>query len=215
MSQQERAVRTQAALIRAAAEMFDRHGYEKASLNDISSGAGVSRGALHFHFDSKAEVAFAVESAAARTLRWVMDGVPSKDVCALQCLTDLSHRLVQLLLWDVVVRAGFLLSCEAGSRVRTDLCQQWRSYVHGLVLRAAQEKALAPGVSQESVVNAVVGATVGFVVLSRADKQWLAARTVTGFWRLLLPSLADPRTVAGLDPAGTRSAHGDPGRTAP
>ncbi|GAA3996693.1 ScbR family autoregulator-binding transcription factor [Streptomyces marokkonensis] len=215
MSQQERAARTQTALIRSAAEMFDRHGYEKASLNDISSGAGVSRGALHFHFDSKAEVACAVESAAARTLRRVLDGVPSEEVCALQGLTDLTHRLVRLLLRDVVVRAGFLLSCEAGARVRTDLCQQWRTYVHGLVLRAAEEKTLAPGVSQEGVVNTVVGATVGFVVLSRADKQWLTARTVTGFWRVLLPSLADPLTMAGLEPAGTRLAHGDPRRTAP
>ncbi|MFD6620079.1 ScbR family autoregulator-binding transcription factor, partial [Streptomyces albidoflavus] len=169
MSQQERAARTQTALIRSAAEMFERYGYEKANLNDISSGAGVSRGALHFHFESKAEVAAAVERAAAHTLRRTMDDVPAQETSALQGLADLSHQLVHLLLWDVVVRAGFLLSCEAGTRVRTDLCLEWRSYVHGLVARAADEEALAPDVSQEGAVKAVVAATVGFVVLGRAD----------------------------------------------
>ncbi|MFI1831571.1 ScbR family autoregulator-binding transcription factor [Streptomyces sp. NPDC020412] len=203
MSQQERAARTQNALIRSAAELFERHGYEKASLNEISSGAGVSRGALHFHFDTKAEVARAVESAAVRALRDAVDSLPLGDASALQDLTDLSHRLVQLLLWDVVVRAGFMLSCEAGQRTRVDLCQEWQTYVHGLVARAADEKALAPGVSQNGVVNVVVATTVGLAVLSRSDKAWLTGQTLTSFWKVLLPSVADPGTAAALNPSGT------------
>jgi AcrR family transcriptional regulator len=213
VSQQERAARTQNALIRSAAELFERHGYEKASLNEISSGAGVSRGALHFHFDTKAEVAGAIESAAARTLRHAVDSSPSGGASALQDLTDLSHRLVQLLVWDVVVRAGFLLSCEAGQRARVDLCQEWQTYVHGFVARAAAEKSLAPGVSQEGVVNAVVATTVGLAVLSRTGKEWLTGRTLTSFWTMLLPSVADPRTAARLNPGGTGSAHDGPRRT--
>lgn len=206
MSQQERAARTQNALIRSAAELFERHGYEKASLHEISSGAGVSRGALHFHFDTKAEVAGAVESTAVRTLCHAVESLPPGDVSALQDLTNLSHRLVQLLLWDVVVRAGFLLSCDAGRRPRVDLCQEWQACVHGFVARAADDKSLAPGVSQEGVVTAVVATTVGLAVLSRTDKEWLSGRTLTGFWKVLLPSVADPRTAAALDPGGTGSA---------
>ncbi|MDI3408235.1 ScbR family autoregulator-binding transcription factor [Streptomyces cavernicola] len=202
MNQQERAARTQSALIRSAAELFERHGYEKASLNDISSGAGVSRGALHFHFDTKADVAGAVEDAAARALRDAVDSLPPGGG-ALQDLTDLSHRLVELLLWDVVVRAGFLLSCDAGQRARVDLCRDWETYVHEFVARAAEEKCLAPGVQPEGVVNAVVAATVGLVVLSRTDKEWLAGRRHTGLWKLLLDTVADPRTADRLNPGGT------------
>ncbi|MGW7081761.1 ScbR family autoregulator-binding transcription factor [Streptomyces sp. NPDC054871] len=214
MSQQERAARTHNALIRSAAELFERHGYEKASLNEISSGAGVSRGALHFHFDTKADVAGAVESAAARALRRAVESVPTGDMSALQGLTDLSHRLVHLLLWDVVVRAGFMLSCEAGQRTRVDLCQEWHAHVHRFVARAADEKSLAPGVSQEGVVNAVVATTVGLAVLSRADREWLTDQTLTSFWKVLLPSVAEPRTAAGLNPFGTEAAH-DGSRRAP
>ncbi|MGW0792268.1 ScbR family autoregulator-binding transcription factor [Streptomyces sp. NPDC002911] len=202
MSQQERAARTRNALVCSAAELFERHGYEKASLNEISSGAGVSRGALHFHFDTKADVADAVESAALRVLRHAVGSPPPGNVAALQGLTDLSHRLAELLVRDVVVRAGFLLSCEAGQRARVDLCQEWQTHVHGFVARAADEKSLAPGVSQEAVVNAVVAATVGLAVLSRSDREWLTGRALTGFWKLLLPSVAGPRAAAGTEPGG-------------
>ncbi|MFE6721748.1 ScbR family autoregulator-binding transcription factor [Streptomyces albidoflavus] len=202
MNQQERAARTRSALIRSAAELFERHGYEKASLNAISSGAGVSRGALHFHFDTKADVAGAVEHAAARALRDAVDGLPPGGVCALQDLAALSHRLVELLLWDVVVRAGFLLSCDAGQRTRVDLCRDWETYVHAFVARAEEERCLAPGVPPEGVVNAVVAATVGLVVLSRTDKEWLAGHRLTDLWQLLLTTVADPHTADGLGPGG-------------
>ena len=54
MVKQERALRTREALIESAAEVFDREGFSVASLTAISSRAGVSNGALHFHFASKA-----------------------------------------------------------------------------------------------------------------------------------------------------------------
>ncbi|MGW1223275.1 TetR family transcriptional regulator, partial [Streptomyces californicus] len=48
MTKQERAARTRQALIRSAAAVFEQHGYAQARLAQISSGAGVSTGALHF-----------------------------------------------------------------------------------------------------------------------------------------------------------------------
>ncbi|NEE26311.1 TetR family transcriptional regulator, partial [Streptomyces sp. SID7982] len=60
MTKQERATRTRQALIRSAAVVFEQHGYAQARLVLISSGAGVSTGALHFHFENKAAVAEAV-----------------------------------------------------------------------------------------------------------------------------------------------------------
>ncbi|GGQ46746.1 ScbR family autoregulator-binding transcription factor [Streptomyces mutabilis] len=206
MSQQDRAARTQRALIRSAAQQFERYGYEKASLSDISSGAGVSRGALHFHFDTKADLAGAVESAAARTLRHAVESLPTAGLSALQELTDLSHRVGELLLWDVVVRAGFLLSCDGARHPGVDLCRQWQNHVDRLVTRAGREKSLAPETSPEDVVNAVVAATLGLAMLSRSDREWLNGQRLTGFWRLLLPSATPPRTAVGLEQGGTASA---------
>nr|QIY76262.1 helix-turn-helix transcriptional regulator [Streptomyces sp. RLB1-33] len=64
MVRQVRAVRTRRALVRAAAEVFAEDGYALASLPVISRRAGVSTGALHFHFPSKDLLAREVEAAA-------------------------------------------------------------------------------------------------------------------------------------------------------
>jgi AcrR family transcriptional regulator len=69
MAQQERAVRTRNALIESAAELFCKDGFDVVSLSTISTRAGVSNGALHFHFASKAALASAVWEAAAQRLR--------------------------------------------------------------------------------------------------------------------------------------------------
>ncbi|WP_306338658.1 ScbR family autoregulator-binding transcription factor [Streptomyces sp. KL118A] len=218
MSKQERATRTRNALILSAAELFERYGYVRASLDEISSGAGVSRGALHFHFENKAAVADAVEQAAAQALRVTADGVPPGQVSAVQSLMDLSHRMVHLLHGDVVVRAGFRLNCDTGPRTPLDLRQEWQACVHRLVARAADERALAAGVSPEGLVATVVATTVGLEVLSRANRGWLSSSSLTSFWQLLLPSVASPPTLAALQPGGTGSpalALTEPGRPHP
>ena len=61
MVKQERAARTRQALIQAAAEVFAEEGFVTASLSTISRRAGVSNGALHFHFANKGMLADAVE----------------------------------------------------------------------------------------------------------------------------------------------------------
>ena len=57
---QDRAIRTRQLLLAAAAVEFDLHGYLSTRLVDIASRAGVTRGSLYFHFDSKATVAAAL-----------------------------------------------------------------------------------------------------------------------------------------------------------
>ena len=57
MARQERAVRTRHAVIRAAAEVFAERGYAAATIAEILDRAGVTKGALYFHFDSKEALA--------------------------------------------------------------------------------------------------------------------------------------------------------------
>jgi AcrR family transcriptional regulator len=51
---------TRGALIQAAAEVFARKGFGAASLDEIAEAAGFSRGAIHFHFESKEDLFLAV-----------------------------------------------------------------------------------------------------------------------------------------------------------
>jgi AcrR family transcriptional regulator len=192
MATQERAIRTRASLILAAAEVFAEEGYVPASLTTISRRAGVSNGALHFHFDNKRALALAVEAEAARKLGLITEEASGAGGGVLQELVGATHALMGRLAQDVVVRAGFGLS--GGLSEGAGVCRRgWQQWVEEALSRAEREGALAEGVSPEDAAVAIVAATVGFEVLGAQDPDWYAGRRIAGFWELLLPRLAPER----------------------
>ncbi|MER5886601.1 ScbR family autoregulator-binding transcription factor [Streptomyces sp. NPDC001941] len=203
MVKQERAARTRQSLIRAAAEVFAEEGFAPASLATISRRAGVSNGALHFHFESKKALAQAVEDEAAECLREITKRVVASedDGGALQALVDATHALMSRLAADVVVRAGFELSGDASRGSGSFLRRDWQRWIEEMLRRAEEEGRLAEGVSAQDAASAVVAATVGFEVLGSADRAWLSERKVTGLWDLLLPRLAEQENLVSVSSA--------------
>ncbi|MFE9696118.1 ScbR family autoregulator-binding transcription factor [Streptomyces sp. NPDC006270] len=205
MTKQERATRTRHALIRSAAIVFEQHGYAQARLVLISSGAGVSTGALHFHFDNKAAVAEAVVAEASRGLRDMSGAIRRRTDTALQALVDSSHALAERLREDPVCRAGFRLSCDGERAADPDLRVEWHHRVRELLDEAAADGTLAEGVSRQDAAAATVAVTAGLEVLGRHEPEWLSPYTLTGFWTLLLPRLAAAGTLALIAPSGTEA----------
>ncbi|MGW6968877.1 TetR family transcriptional regulator [Streptomyces zaomyceticus] len=222
MAKQERAVRTRAAVLRSAAEIFDTDGFVSASLSAISQRAGVSSGALHFHFANKGALAEAIEKAAEQRL-WRITG-PAPDgsggcegchghgsrsgagakaegegqgegeVDLIQSLVETSHELFDALNSDVILRAGFTLGCEPSWSSLVDLHGQWRDWIDGTLRHAAKNGALAEGTEPEDVVTVVAASTVGFEALGRKDPSWLSRQRLTQFWKFMLPRLVPPGT---------------------
>jgi AcrR family transcriptional regulator len=59
-TQADRSAATRAALVRAARELFADQGFAATSRDEIAARAGVTRGALYHHFESKSSLAAAV-----------------------------------------------------------------------------------------------------------------------------------------------------------
>ncbi|OEJ36274.1 ScbR family autoregulator-binding transcription factor [Streptomyces agglomeratus] len=206
MVKQERAARTRETLIRSAAEVFNREGYSTASVTTISSVAGVSNGALHYHFANKAALADAVEEAALDTLLAVTRGTPpARAGRHVQRVVDATHGLAGALRTDPVLRAGFSLSGEPSRRGGGGLRERWGVWVEQTLEEAEAAGELNSATAAHDVVTAVVAATVGFEALGGRDAGWLAASTITRFWRVLLPTLIPADRLADLDAAGKRS----------
>lgn len=206
MVKQERAARTRRSLVQAAAEMFARDGFEPASLTTICRMAGVSSGALHFHFETKDRLALAVEDEAAGVLRRIEESVAAGRHGALQQLIDGTHRLLVELDGDVVVRAGFELSGDGPRLVAgegRDVRGQWRGWVERVLADAEREGGLADGVSAQDAAIAVFASTVGFEVLGAREPRWASRDMLSRFWELMLPRLAADGTLDGLAAAGT------------
>ncbi|MGH4033345.1 ScbR family autoregulator-binding transcription factor [Actinomycetota bacterium Odt1-20B] len=200
MLKQERAVRTRRSLVRTAAEEFERHGFIQARLADISAGAGVSAGALHFHFEHKAAVAAAVEETAAVALRRTARAAQLPGGTALQRLIRTTHALGRLLREDVVPRAGLQLSGDDAHDSALNLRGEWQGCVRRLVHRADAEGQLAAHVSQQDVVTVVMAVATGFERLGRRNTDWLSAHRISGFWDLVLPCVVTPGALRSLTP---------------
>jgi len=55
-SQAERRAATITAIVRAAAELFTGRGFDATSIDDIADRAGVAKGAVYHHFESKEQI---------------------------------------------------------------------------------------------------------------------------------------------------------------
>jgi AcrR family transcriptional regulator len=205
MVKQERAARTRENLIRSAAEVFERDGYAVASLTAISSQAGVSNGALHFHFASKEALAREVEGAAADAVEKMAEGCRGSADTLLQSLVDATCRLLAAVAGDPVVRAGFKLGHDPSRKnAEGGLWRWWCAWVQDLVAQAQEEGELARGISPEDAAAAIVATTAGFEVLSTWDRDWLSQERAGRIWAFLLPLLSGSpdRTPAGPERRG-------------
>ncbi|MDO0939455.1 ScbR family autoregulator-binding transcription factor [Streptomyces sp. DG2A-72] len=215
MVKQERAVRTRHALIQAAAAVFAEEGFVTASLSTISGRAGVSNGALHFHFASKNRLAEAVRAQAAEALGRITETARARHGDSLQTVVDATHELMDSLARDIVVRGGFELAGDAARRGGPSLRRQWQRWVEDSLRRAERSGALAQGVSAADGARVIVAATAGFEILGGEDVSWLSRRSVTRFWEVLLPLLAGRQNLDGLVCAGSNLLTAVPRRSSP
>ncbi|WP_328304580.1 TetR/AcrR family transcriptional regulator (plasmid) [Streptomyces sp. NBC_00435] len=112
MAQQERAERTRRSLINGAAKAIDLYGYEGASLAVICAAAGVTKGALMYHFPAKDDLVRAVRTEARKAIDRALGAVPRAGVRPLQAAVDMTHAVAGRLGHDPVVRAGARLTRE-------------------------------------------------------------------------------------------------------
>ncbi|WP_442817456.1 TetR family transcriptional regulator [Streptomyces sp. NBC_01216] len=156
---QERAVRTRQALLRAAAEEFDRCGYDGTSLSRISTAAGLSIGAVTFHFPSKRQLADAVQEAGRELTVSALESLIEEPVPALRLVIDLTLEVTRLMEQEPLVRSAIRLSRE---RPDTDAWSDaWLPIVRKLLDRAYESGQLRTDALPADVTTLVEHLTSG------------------------------------------------------
>ncbi|WP_153426554.1 TetR/AcrR family transcriptional regulator [Streptomyces alkaliphilus] len=112
MVKQERAVRTRASVMSAAAAAFQREGYDRSSLARISKASGMSVGAVTFHFSSKEELANAVDRKGRSVTLTTVEQACAEPGTALRRLIGLTLHLARLMEEDLWVSAAIRLARE-------------------------------------------------------------------------------------------------------
>ncbi|MFJ6700849.1 ScbR family autoregulator-binding transcription factor [Streptomyces sp. NPDC091272] len=192
---QDRAIKTRDEIIYAAASVFDERGYSGASMREIMKRAGVTLGAVYFHFENKEALARAVMNAQPTTV------IPRLASQGLQRLVDLTLVWAHQLQANPVLRAGVRLTGEQAGFGMEDATpyQEWAQIMESCLLAARRDDELNEAVDSTAVAEFLVSACTGMqmyshVVSGRSD---LTARTLQ-MWQILLPSLTSPARVSAL-----------------
>jgi AcrR family transcriptional regulator len=196
---QERSERTRRKLVQAGAEMFHRNGYANATLGEIAAYAGVTKGALYFHFASKEELAEAVQLRGCALLHESVRELRAAGLRPLQTLVDTTHWLARSLREEPAIPAGFRITKEcAGLREGvTDFHRVWLGEVCGLLRQARRAGELRAGTTWESIESLVAAAACGIETLAGTGMPYAELqRRVTGLWSLLLPNLVPEGAAA-------------------
>ncbi|MCX5381246.1 ScbR family autoregulator-binding transcription factor [Streptomyces sp. NBC_00091] len=207
---QERAEITRQAILDGAAVAFDHAGFSGTSLSDVVKNAGVTKGALYFHFQSK--------EALARTLIdeqfQVSKDVPAIKDPGLQTVIDLTHQMAFGLRTNVRVRAGIRLVIEFGSFTHPDPSpyNTWIGTCHTCLTPAQARGDILPSLDVDSLSTFLVGSFTGIQVTShvRTRREDLHDRVVD-LWNYLLPGIVPGPRIPLFDPAGSPACRAELG----
>ncbi|GAA5615667.1 TetR/AcrR family transcriptional regulator [Streptomyces platensis] len=203
MAQQDRAIRTRRVILEAAASVFDEQGYDRATIAEVLERAGVTKGALYFHFASKEQLALAVIE------EQVVDIAVEPQTIKLQEFVDSGQVLAFRLRSDPIQRGAARLAVEQGSNHldRKQSMLSWTRFVEGLLNDARSRGEVLESVVVGETAELFVGAFAGLQMMSQAlTNRADLSRRLTVFFEHTLPSIAVPAILAKLNLDSERGA---------
>ncbi|MFD5799718.1 MULTISPECIES: ScbR family autoregulator-binding transcription factor [unclassified Streptomyces] len=204
MAKQDRAIRTRQTILTAAAKVFEERGYQAATIAEILNTAGVTKGALYFHFESKEQLAQGVLHEQDQ-----QTPIPART-CKLQELADEVLLHAYRLQHDPMVRAAVRLTMDqhAQGLDRTGPFLHWSRICRHLLETARSQGELLPHVNPTTTADVIVGTFAGIQSMSQTltDYRDLTQRT-TALLQHLLPSITHPSILATLDLTEQRGHH--------
>ncbi|MEV5065164.1 ScbR family autoregulator-binding transcription factor [Streptomyces sp. NPDC053794] len=196
-------MRTRRAILEAAAEVFDENGYQAATIGEVLNRAGVTKGALYFHFPSKQALAQGVLDEQFRGAGVVPQAVK------LQELVDMALALAHRMRHDPLASASARLALEMQMTeiFGTGNTTIWLKVVEDVLREAAEQGELLPHVDPAESAWVFSAAWTGAQVYShmlsgRADLEY----RISSLFLHLLPSIAVPAVLNTLDCRPQRAA---------
>ena len=188
----ERTRHTRRRLLLAAARLFCEEGYHGASIADILAAAGLTKGALYFHFRSKYALAEALVTEVERSWAVVAAEIRDRGLDPLWRLLVETDAFVARWMYDSVVRgATQALDDPELLTLRGPWFERWETTTADLLTEAAEMGLLAAEVDARRTARAVVAIATGNYALADGPDDFWARMTES--WEGLLPVVACSR----------------------
>ncbi|MFJ5265712.1 ScbR family autoregulator-binding transcription factor [Streptomyces sp. NPDC088387] len=175
---QERALRTRSVILDAAAEVFAKEGFASVTLQDVAERAGLTKGALYFHFSNKESLA--TEIVNIYLARWppLIKSIEEAGMSPLDTLIEILDRAEEAFRGNVMIQAAARLQIER-SLIHADLPTPYTSWVTTLsevTQRAKDAGELRENVDPQAAARFIVSSFFGMqhvsdVLTGRADQR--------------------------------------------
>ena len=198
MAPQARSETTRHKILNAAIDLFSEVGYAAAGLGEIIERAGMTKGALYHHFDSKEALATAIIEQGTNLTRDAFHRVCQSSSPALENMIHGVFVVTDLVVTDKKARTAEQLT-RALFEFNTAASQVWRSRLDAMTTQARRastegdlREGLDPYVVSESIVNAMLGAQL----LSKTADGDDHINRLTRSLELLLPAIVAETSLA-------------------
>lgn len=194
----------------AAAKSFDRLGYQRTTLFEVSRGAAMSKGALSFHFGSKEELADTVRREACRRSNQAAELLRAKEQPALQTLIDLTHLVAHQLEHDHLARAAVKLARELDTPPDPEInpLACWQQVFTDVAREAEKDGTLRCEATTEAVAELAFCLASGAHSVQTSGTDDLVVdvhQRLSAHWELLLFGLVTQPGPGELWSAGTEA----------
>lgn len=201
IARQTRSEVTRRKIIDAAVELFNDVGYSNAGLGDIIERAGMTKGALYHHFNSKEALAVAIINDGSDILLRTFQGISRSSAPALESMIHGVLVTVNLGNTDKLVRMGAVLLriFAKFSEASTLNYGVWLAEMAEQARRAQAEGDLRDDIDAQAAGEFIVSTMLGAELVSNAVSggEDLLDR-VTRTWEFLLPSIASEQSLPYL-----------------
>jgi AcrR family transcriptional regulator len=182
---QERAQRSRASILDAAADEFDQHGYAGARLERIVERTGLTKGAVYFHFRSKLDLAKALVAEKYGNWPAIVADIDASGLRGLAAAAELTRRVGAVFASDVRVRAAMALSQTVlPPGPDADPYEHWVAVVAGYLEQ--EEEALPQGLAAPEVARVAVQGFFGaYMIAAERGRLDQLPADIDRLWRAL------------------------------
>ena len=198
MAPQARSEVTRQKILDAAMDVFSEVGYAAAGLGEVIERAGMTKGALYHHFDSKEALATAIIEQGTNLTSDAFRHVCESTSPALENMIHGVFLVTDLLVSDKTARTAEQLT-RGLAEFNSTASQVWSTRLDAMATQASLASAegdlredLDPYVVSESIVNAMLGAQL----LAKAADGDDHVKRLTRSLQLLLPAIVADTSLA-------------------
>jgi AcrR family transcriptional regulator len=193
-----RADTTRQQILHAASRRFARRPYHEVGLSDILLDAGLTKGAMYFHFQSKHALALAIIEEQLKLDDAAVQGLLDQRLSGLETLIDIGYLMAVRDITQDAARAVLNLLPVVGpdEEIQARLLTEWTQAPTLVVERAVTEGDIIEDRDPQDVVRTFLSLYLGMRQAGDLDDPERFLLEVEKGWKLVMPGIVPPDRIA-------------------